>query len=160
MNINEGLKEVAAFKGKVNDVNAKIQRQQNITEYLFQDGITTPPCKQPVPVDSLIEEYLQLILKIEDLKLRITTANLKSGALNLIHKVSYLKAALALLKPLTEVEEESLHVSNNYMSKSSVVSKVKINYNITSIKNLYTKTELELREALVALDRINYSTEI
>lgn len=160
MNINEGLKEVAALKGKVNDMNVKLQRQQNITEYLFQDGIAIPPCKQPAPIDSLIEEYLHLVIKIENLKLQITSANLKSGALTLIHRVSYLKSALSLLKPLIEVEEESLRVSSTYASKSAVVSKVKLNYNIFYVKDLYTKTELELREVLVELDKLNYSTEI
>jgi hypothetical protein len=58
------------------------------------------------------------------------------------------------------VEEESLRVSSTYASKSAVVSKVKLNYNIFYVKDLYTKTELELREVLVELDKLNYSTEI
>ena len=161
MNINEGLKEVAALKGKLNEVHAKLQRQQFIKEYVFQDAITAPPSvKQPVPIDALLDDYLKIVADIENLKLRITTANLKSGALTLIHKVSYLKSALSLLKPLTEVEEESLDISSSYMAKTSTMTKTRVNYNIEAVKQLVEKTDLELRETLVALDRLNYSTEI
>ena len=159
MNINEGLKEVAVLKGKLLEVHAKINRQKVIKEYVSQD-LNLPIIKLPAPVDPLINEYLGLLEDIEALKLKITTANLKSGALTLIHRVNYLKASLSLLKPLTEIEEESLDMSTSYMAKTATLIKTSVNYNFNAAKDLFVKIELDLRETLVALDKINYSTEI
>ena len=160
MNINEGLKEVAALKGKLLDIHSKIVRQRTTKEYISKDLTNIPSIKMPAPVDPLINDYLSLVSRIENLKLRITAANLKSGALTLIHTVSYLKSVLSLLKPLTELEEESLDLSTSYGSNVSTLTKTKVNYDINAVKELVIKTDLELRETLVALDKLNYSTEI
>lgn len=159
MNINEALKEVAALKGKLSEVSTKIRRQQVIKEYVSQELGNVPTIKQPAPVDPLVNDHLEILAQIENLKLQITAANLKSGALTLIHKVSYLKAALALLKPMAETEEESLDMTSSYL-KSPTMVKTKVNYDLKAINDMVVKTDLELRETLVALDKLNYSTEI
>ena len=60
---------------------------------------------------------------------------------------------------MAETEEESLDMTSSYL-KSPTMVKTKVNYDLKAINDMVVKTDLELRETLVTLDKLNYSTEI
>jgi len=157
MNINEGLKEVAALKGKMSELSAKIERQKVIKEQCSSTGFTVA-LKQPSSIDSLLKDLLIIFKDIEGLKKRITEANLKSGALTLIHELNYIKSSITTLRPLSEAEEEVVDVSE--YSQNPIITKRKINYNLEDVNNALKEYEIALKEKLAALDRINYETQI
>lgn len=159
MNINEGLKECAALKGKLGELTNAINKGSTIKEYVFTE-VALPKVKQVESVSPVIKEYLKTVEDLETLKQRIYETNVKVGAVKIIHRLNYLKSVLPTLKNLSQLTEEEVSLESKGFSSTSNVIKRTVNFDLNFVKEEVVKIEYEIKQKIAELDRINFTTEL
>lgn len=157
MNINEGLKECSALKGKLAEIQRDVNRDTIIKLFNVPSSLSI---KQPESVDPLIREYLDTAASLETLKQKIYEANVRSGAVALISKTNYYKSVIPFLKQLSQVREEDVDIEGERFGQQGTLVKRSANFNVANTKATLKDVEFQLKQTIAALDKINFTTEI
>lgn len=157
MNINEGLKEASALKGRLAEIQRDVNRDTVIKTF---ESALFVPVKQPASIDPLIREYLDTASRLETLKQKIYEANAVSGAITFISQINYYKSIIPLLKQLSQVREEEVDMEGERFGKQGTLVRKSANFDVGSVKDTLKSIEGNLKQTITSLDKLNFTTEI
>lgn len=152
MKLAEALVQVKDLKGKVADLNRRIQNDAVFDQ--VDEG-------QEVPDTSLlIEELITLTRNLGGLKTRVARTNAQYGLVDKINEMAQLRSLVAQLEGLTNHKQSTTKLRRIDFGEPHVKMQVHATYNVEEVASRVEEMRNRIRKLDLELQRLNWEVDL
>ena len=152
MKLAETLTQIKDIKGKIADLQAKVQRKLTVVK-LKED--------QPMPDHNVaIREIKALSDKLAGLKSRIVATNVKHGLIQKINQLQEAKFMVSFLDGLSRTEQKDVQLHGGGYGQAQKECEVHATFDVENVKKLLAAHQKTLRDLDLELQRQNWLVDI
>lgn len=152
MKLAEALVQVKDLKGKVAELNRKIQN-----DALFEQVDKG----QAIPdISLLIDELVRLARNLGELKTRVARTNAQHGLVDKINEMAQLRSLVAQLEGLSEQKQSRTQLRRIDYGEPHVKVQVHATYNVDELASQVVDMRSRIRKLDLELQRLNWEVDL